>query len=291
MAISAVSAIPTVGLFRPSPLGIVESGRPIASFGASSDADTLGPVRSAGRPDADPEEPDEARKAKAVQLPGADPRGPAWIAAGLEGRGAAQAGQTEPGAGPSQGSPSARARATANEAGVERRDPRTGLGSEELRRRLEELQGQKASEERRRSEGQSSQSQETLRVVEELQARDGQVRAHEAAHVAAGGRYITGGISYVFERGPDGREYAVGGEVGIDSSPIPGKPEETVAKMQIVRAAALAPADPSAADLAIAAQAAQVESEALAEVASARAEAAAKSYGDRPPQNSVDMVA
>ena len=77
--------------------------------------------------------------------------------------------------------------------------------------------------------------------------------------MAAGGRYITGGASYTYERGPDGAEYAVGGEVGIDTSPVPGNPEATAEKMRIVRAAALAPSDPSAADLAVAASAAEAE--------------------------------
>ena len=175
-----------------------------------------------------------------------------------------------------------------------RKDPASQVAEtseEELRRRLGELEGQKAAEERKKTAGQARQSEETLRVISELQARDSQVRAHEAAHVAAGGQYITGGISFVYERGPDGRSYAVGGEVGIDTSPVPGKPEETAAKMRIVRAAALAPSDPSPADLSIAAEAAQIESEAMAEVAASRAEAAARSYGASPTQNTIDMVA
>ncbi len=92
-----------------------------------------------------------------------------------------------------------------------------------------------------------------------LRQRDKEVRAHEAAHVAAGGPYVRGGPAYQYTRGPDGRMYAVGGEVQIDTAPVPGDPEATVAKMQAVRRAALAPARPSAQDRAVAAKAAQIE--------------------------------
>jgi hypothetical protein len=102
--------------------------------------------------------------------------------------------------------------------------------------------------------------------------------------MAAGGRYITGGATYSYQRGPDGAEYAVGGEVGIDTSPVPGHPEETVQKMRIVRAAALAPSEPSGADLAVAAAAAQTEAEALSELAQANAAAASSAASASNPR-------
>lgn len=92
--------------------------------------------------------------------------------------------------------------------------------------------------------------------VRELKQRDAAVRQHEAAHLAVAGSYARGGASYEYVTGPDGRRYAVGGEVQIDSSPVDDDPDATIRKMQTVRAAALAPADPSAADRQIAAQAA-----------------------------------
>ena len=61
-------------------------------------------------------------------------------------------------------------------------------------------------------------------------------------------------------------EYAVGGEVQIDVSEIPGDPQATIDKMQTVRAAALAPAEPSSADRAIAADATQKMAAAQAEL-------------------------
>lgn len=93
-------------------------------------------------------------------------------------------------------------------------------------------------------------SAEEQGVVDELRARDREVRAHEQAHKNVGGRYA-GAISYVYQKGPDGQQYAVGGEVPIDVSPE-ATPEATVAKMRVVIAAALAPAEPSPQDRAVA---------------------------------------
>ncbi len=69
-----------------------------------------------------------------------------------------------------------------------------------------------------------------------------------------------------YETGPDGKRYAVGGEVPV--SLRPGRtPQETIANAQTVRSAALAPADPSPQDLAVAAQASQMEAQARQEIA------------------------
>lgn len=141
-----------------------------------------------------------------------------------------------------------------------------------LEGRLGELLGEKSSLERKAADEKGSRSSEAMSELAQLKARDSEVRAHESAHMAAGGRYITGGASYTYQKGPDGGQYAVGGEVGIDSSAVPGKPEETVAKMSIVRAAALAPSDPSAADLSVAASAAQAEAAALSDISQSRAD-------------------
>lgn len=108
--------------------------------------------------------------------------------------------------------------------------------------------------------------------VDKLQARDREVRAHEQAHVAAGGQYVRGGISYDYQRGPDGRNYAVGGHVNIDVSEA-RTPEATIVKMQQVKRAALAPAEPSGADRAVAAAAGQKEQQARAELLKEQQEA------------------
>lgn len=114
--------------------------------------------------------------------------------------------------------------------------------------------------------GSAGLSEADLKIVSELKARDRVVRAHEMAHMAAGAGIVTRGASFTYETGPDGQRYAVGGEVGINTSP--GRtPEETLAKADKIRAAALAPADPSSQDLRVAAEAAQMAVEARQELA------------------------
>lgn len=105
--------------------------------------------------------------------------------------------------------------------------------------------------------------------IRALAARDREVRAHEQAHVAVGGRYA-GAPKYQYERGPDGVHYAVGGEVPI-STGKEATPQETLIKAQIVRRAALAPAEPSAQDYQVAAQASRLETQARQELAELQA--------------------
>lgn len=101
--------------------------------------------------------------------------------------------------------------------------------------------------------------------IADLRSRDREVRAHEQAHAAVGGQHA-GSPSYEFESGPDGNRYAVGGEVQIDTAPVPGDPQATIEKMQQVRAAALAPAEPSGQDRSVASDAALKQSQARAEL-------------------------
>ncbi|WP_159822008.1 putative metalloprotease CJM1_0395 family protein [Colwellia sp. 20A7] len=97
---------------------------------------------------------------------------------------------------------------------------------------------------------------EQERVISELKARDQEVRTHEAAHAAVGGS-IAGSPSYSYEQGPDGKKYAVSGEVSVDVAPVSGDPRATITKMQKVYSAALAPASPSAQDRSVASAATQ----------------------------------
>jgi hypothetical protein len=126
--------------------------------------------------------------------------------------------------------------------------------------------------------------------VDQLRARDAEVRAHEAAHQAAGGG-LTGGASYTYQSGPDGKRYAIGGEVQIDSSPE-REPAATIAKMMRVKAAALAPAQPSSQDLAVATQAEATAQQARQELARNRS-AAASAYADKAtsPGTTIDVAA
>lgn len=109
-------------------------------------------------------------------------------------------------------------------------------------------------------------SPEALRKVAELQARDRDVRAHEAAHLAAGGALVRGGARFTYQRGPDGRLYAIGGEVSLDAGPE-SDPRATLAKAERLRTAALAPRDPSPTDRAVAAAAAVMAATAAAQLA------------------------
>ena len=106
--------------------------------------------------------------------------------------------------------------------------------------------------------------------IDELATIDRSVRAHEQAHSSVAGRYA-GTTTYSFVRGPDGISYAVGGEVSIDTSPIPNDPEASIRKAQQIRMAANAPADPSSQDRRVASQAASLENEARAQLAAQRA--------------------
>ena len=100
-------------------------------------------------------------------------------------------------------------------------------------------------------------------LVQELELRDQEVRAHELAHKSVGAG-ITSAATFTYQQGPDGKQYAIGGEVQIQITPG-STPEETVRKAKQVIAAATAPADPSAADMRAVGLASQMEQEARAE--------------------------
>lgn len=123
---------------------------------------------------------------------------------------------------------------------------------------------------------------EEIKLIEQLKQTDRDVRQHEMAHQITGGAY-TGGATYEYEIGPDGKKYAVAGEVPIDYGPIPGDPQATIEKMQTVIAAALAPADPSPKDVQVAAQARQYLLEARLEAS--QQESATRSAQSEPEQN------
>lgn len=139
-------------------------------------------------------------------------------------------------------------------------------------------------------------SPEEKQALNDLKARDREVRAHEQAHLAAAGPYAKGPPSFEFQTGPDGQSYAVGGEVQIDTSPVPGNPQATVVKAQTIKRAATAPANPSAQDRQVAAQAARLEAEARQEIKAERAEkqeqtsGAGKSDPAGPAENTTSSI-
>lgn len=122
----------------------------------------------------------------------------------------------------------------------------------------------------RKKAGQAEQQQKQQQnfndqvIISEMQKVERSVTAHEQAHKAAAGPYA-GPISYDYETGPDGKRYVVGGEVPI-KAPRGRTPEETIQIMERVKRAALAPADPSAQDVAVAALAAQQQQAARSEL-------------------------
>jgi hypothetical protein len=101
--------------------------------------------------------------------------------------------------------------------------------------------------------------------LSKLKARDTEVRAHEAAHLAAAGALAAGGAQFEYQKGPDGHEYAIGGEVQISSGG--GRtPQERLANDQQVQRAALAPANPSSTDRSVASGAAADSAQAQQEL-------------------------
>ncbi|MBL8056004.1 MAG: hypothetical protein JNK29_04865 [Anaerolineales bacterium] len=146
-------------------------------------------------------------------------------------------------------------------------DPTAGPGVDSTRARPDERAGRPALDPAGRSQPAAGQPGQPLSAaeqaeVEKLKARDREVRAHEQAHQAAGAGLITRGASYSYKSGPDGQQYAVGGEVGIDTSPVRGNPAATIRKAERIRRAALAPAEPSPQDRAVAAEASRMAADA-----------------------------
>jgi hypothetical protein len=103
-------------------------------------------------------------------------------------------------------------------------------------------------------------------AVRQLEEQDREVRAKELAHAA-----MAGGLgsvpTFTYRVGPDGRLYAVGGEVKIDTSPVPGDPEATLRKAQQIERVAFAPGDPSPEDRRAAVMAAALAARARQELA------------------------
>ncbi len=131
-------------------------------------------------------------------------------------------------------------------------------------KQIQEEQEKKAQETKKEnSPDELSEGEEKL--VKELQARDAEVRAHEAAHQAAGGG-MTGAASYTYQQAPDGKMYAIGGEVSISMS-SGSTPQETIANARQIAAAAMAAGDPSPQDHAVASSARVMEMKAQQQLA------------------------
>lgn len=147
---------------------------------------------------------------------------------------------------------------------------------------------QRVAERRQQDAQEQRQLEAELKQIQQLAERDREVRAHEQAHQSVGGQYA-GAMSFTYERGPDGQNYAVGGEVSIDTGPIPGDPQATLDKAETIRRAALAPAEPSSQDRRVASEAVLMSVEARAEIQQLQseelAEAAAQKDDDEVQDN------
>lgn len=153
------------------------------------------------------------------------------------------------------------------------------------------------SAEKPRDESQAKQVAELtpreIKQVEQLKRRDQEVKAHELAHKATAGQYARGAASYEYQTGPDGNRYAVGGEVSIDIA-RESDPRATLNKAQVVRRAAMAPANPSGQDRQIAMRASAMAAEAQREIqieARATLEEARETSSERGSSSEVDHQA
>ncbi|KPZ68518.1 SprA-related family protein [Shewanella sp. P1-14-1] len=128
-----------------------------------------------------------------------------------------------------------------------------------------EKQDQVEQAEKEQADQEKVQQQKDEAIIKALAARDLEVKTHEQAHAAVGGNYANS-PEYTYEKGPDGKRYAVEGKVNIDVGVIEGDAQATVTKMQKVYAAAMAPVQPSSADLQVAAEATRKLNEAKKEL-------------------------
>jgi len=126
-------------------------------------------------------------------------------------------------------------------------------------------------------------------IIQQLKRIEQKVKAHEMAHKSAGGD-LAGSVHYKYTTGPDGKRYIVGGEVPIKFKQ--GKtPEETIEIAQRIKAAALAPADPSPQDLRVAARATAMEMQARAELYKKQMEESIKSEEDKNINSNINIQA
>ncbi len=86
------------------------------------------------------------------------------------------------------------------------------------------------------------------RVLDKFKKVDMDVRSHEQTHATIG--ITTTPISYNYQKGPDGKMYAVGGSVRLDTS-IPKDPKMAMEKLDRIKDAVTGVDKPSGADMAI----------------------------------------
>jgi len=144
-------------------------------------------------------------------------------------------------------------------------DPNSKLQFEARQEKNDKEQELKKTEKKNKASNPQELDPEQKEQVKELAARDAEVKAHEAAHQAAAGG-LAGAASYTYQQGPDGKMYAIGGEVPI-SAPASSSPEEALQNARKILAAATAPGDPSGQDMAVASSAAMMQVKAQQQLA------------------------
>lgn len=149
-------------------------------------------------------------------------------------------------------------------------------------------QPQDTNQTKSKSEPTEKLSPEQQQVVAELKARDAEVRAHEQAHIAAAAGLRTSAPTFDYQEGPDGKKYAIGGEVSI-SFTKGGDPEEDIQNAETMKAAALAPVEPSGQDLSVARNADEIIQEARQRLAEQK-EQESKAEENNDSSNSVELV-
>lgn len=116
--------------------------------------------------------------------------------------------------------------------------------------------------------------------ISELKQTEREVIVHEQAHKAAG-TGVTGAVTYTHTTGPDSQQYITGGEVSIEMK-VGDTPDETIAILERVKQAALAPAEPSPQDLRVAASA-------TAQIQQARGEKLSEELEEEAPFANEDL--
>jgi hypothetical protein len=130
------------------------------------------------------------------------------------------------------------------------------LSKSKKKEHQQELDEKKTQEALKRDNPQEL-SPDDERLLKELTARDSEVKTHEAAHQALGGG-LAGAASYTYQQGPDGKMYAIGGQVSI-STPSTSNPEEAIRNAHAVAASAMAAGSPSSQDFNVASSASIME--------------------------------
>lgn len=130
---------------------------------------------------------------------------------------------------------------------------------------ISKIQNEQKKKEIQKTNGLNKLNDSEQRMVNDLASRDSEVRAHEAAHQAAGGG-MSGAASYTYQQGPDGKMYAIGGEISITMKGG-STPEETIANARQIAAAAMAAGNPSPQDFSVASSAKVMEMKAQQQIA------------------------